>query len=301
MKVHHLNCVTSCPLGGKLMDGASASLRGQLVCHCLLVEAAGELVLIDTGYGLQDVARPRVRLSKTFLALLEPELRQEMTAFRQVQKLGFAPRDVRHIVLTQLDFDHAGGLDDFPAAAVHLLARERVSAEAQETLLDRMRYRPQQWSTRDQWLTYPDESGEPWFGFQCVRDLHGVPNDILLVPLIGHTLGHAGVAVRHETGWLLMAGDAYFFHEEMNLEHPHCTPGLSLYQTMMEKDRTARLANQERLRSLRRDHGGEVEIVCAHDVVEFARTAGHPHDRPVTLVGPELTPPFGAVPHAGSA
>ncbi len=301
MRVHHLNCVSSCPLGGKLMDGNSAGVLGSLVCHCLLVEAAGELLLVDTGYGLQDVAQPRTRLSKTLLALLRPELREEMTASRQVQKLGFRPRDVRHIVLTHLDFDHAGGLDDFPEASVHLLARERTAAEAQRTLLDRMRYRPAQWSTREQWLTYPDHDGEPWFGFPCVRELRGVPDDILLIPLFGHTLGHAGVAVRREPDWLLLAGDAYFSHEEMSLEKPHCPPGLSLYQSMMEKDRDARLGNQARLRSLRREHGRDVQVICAHDAVEFARAAGRPHDQPPLIDLSERAPPFSAAPHPGSA
>ena len=50
MRVHHLNCISTCPLGGKLMDGrARGSLRGMLACHCLLVETSRELVLIDTG------------------------------------------------------------------------------------------------------------------------------------------------------------------------------------------------------------------------------------------------------------
>ena len=43
--------------------------------------------------------------------------------------LGFSPDDVRHIVLTHLDFDHAGGIEDFPNARVHVLAREREAAE----------------------------------------------------------------------------------------------------------------------------------------------------------------------------
>ncbi|MFD0510570.1 MBL fold metallo-hydrolase [Streptomyces aureus] len=30
--------------------------------------------------------------------------------------LGYAVDDVRHIVLTHLDLDHAGGLPDFPRA-----------------------------------------------------------------------------------------------------------------------------------------------------------------------------------------
>ena len=47
---------------------------------------------------------------------------------RQIQRLGFDPRDVRDIVLTHLDFDHAGGLCDFPEARVHLLGAELAGA-----------------------------------------------------------------------------------------------------------------------------------------------------------------------------
>jgi glyoxylase-like metal-dependent hydrolase (beta-lactamase superfamily II) len=110
MRIRHLNCVSSCPLGGRLVDGRSSSVlqRGQLCCHCLLVEAPDGLVLVDTGYGVQDVRQPKARLSAFFLALLSPDFREEMTALRQLERLGDDPRDVRHIVLTHLDFDHAG-------------------------------------------------------------------------------------------------------------------------------------------------------------------------------------------------
>jgi glyoxylase-like metal-dependent hydrolase (beta-lactamase superfamily II) len=289
MRVHHLNCVSACPLGGLLMDGLSVSrIRGRLATHCLLVEAGRELVLIDTGYGVRDVHHPRSRLSWFFRALNRPELREEMTAFRQIQRLGYRPEDVRHIVLTHLDFDHAGGLDDFPHAAVHMLAVERDSAVAQTTLLDRMRYRPQQWSTAANWRVYSGNDGEPWFGFACTRELFGVPRDILLVPLIGHTLGHAGVAVRRDSDWLLLAGDAYFYHAEMDPARPYCTPGLRFYQTLMEKNRRARLANQVRLRELRRARGSEVSVVSSHDVREFERSTGRPLAMPIGLFPPAI-------------
>jgi glyoxylase-like metal-dependent hydrolase (beta-lactamase superfamily II) len=264
------------------MDGRSfGSLRGRLTCHCLLLEVGSELVLVDTGFGLRDVADPWSRLSKFFLALLRPELREEMTAIRQIERIGLNPRDVRHIVLTHLDFDHAGGLDDFPWAKVHMLKEERDSAMAQKTLLDRMRYRPAQWGTRESWSTYPARGGEPWFGFDAVRDLPGLPPEILMVPLIGHTYGHAGVAVRRESDWLLLAGDAYFYWAEMDTEDPRCTPGLRFYQRMMEKDRGRRLLNQGRLRQLRREHGAEVTILCSHDAREFEALAGRPFDAPI--------------------
>lgn len=135
MRVHHLNCISSCPLGGKLFDGRTPGLlrRGELTCHCLLVETGEGLVLIDTGFGLRDVADPRSRLSAFFLLMLKPDFREEMTALRQIERLGFSASDVRHIVLSHLDFDHAGGLDDFPHAKVHMLRIERDYAVRQQT------------------------------------------------------------------------------------------------------------------------------------------------------------------------
>src|SRR5947209_12651928 len=185
MRVHHLNCISSCPLGGKLMDAGPEAIlqRGHLTNHCLLIESGSQLVLVDTGFGLQEIAHPHARISEFFLSLLSPDFREEMTAIRQIESLGFDPRDVRHIVLTHLDFDHAGGLDDFPHARVHMLGLERSSAEARETMLDRMRYRPQQWSSQANWTTYRAE-GERWFGFESVRELNGLPPETPMVPLI---------------------------------------------------------------------------------------------------------------------
>lgn len=128
MRVHHLNCISSCPLGGHLMDAGRESVlhRGHLTNHCLLVEDRDQLLLVDTGFGLDEVRNPSSRLSRFFLALLAPEFREELTAIRQIERLGFDPRDVRHILLTHVDFDHAGGLDDFPWAKVHMLQSEEL-------------------------------------------------------------------------------------------------------------------------------------------------------------------------------
>jgi glyoxylase-like metal-dependent hydrolase (beta-lactamase superfamily II) len=90
--------------------------------------------------------------------------------------------------------------------------------------------------------------------------------------LIGHTLGHAAVAIRHGEGWRMLAGDAYFHYREMDLKEPWCTPGLRAYQWLMDKDRRARLMNQRRLRELRATHP-EVDIFCSHDPTEFQRLA----------------------------
>ncbi|HEY4554952.1 MAG TPA: MBL fold metallo-hydrolase, partial [Lysobacter sp.] len=247
-----------------------------LVCHCLLIETARDgLVLVDTGLGRKDVEHPRERLSRTMRTLLRPRLRPEETADAQVRALGYAPSDVRHIVLTHLDFDHAGGLEDFPHAQVHVYAEELNVANHRNTWIAKRRYRPQQWNRAVQWKTYIAH-GEPWFGFRCVRELHGLPPEILMVPLVGHTYGHCGVAVQRDGRWLLMAGDAYFHRDEVPQHaqahaEPRGTPGLRLYQRLMDADRRARLLNQAHLRELARMHRGKVDIASAHDPVEFER------------------------------
>jgi glyoxylase-like metal-dependent hydrolase (beta-lactamase superfamily II) len=264
MRVHHLNCGSLRPFGGRFIDGRPGYLRrARMVCHCLLVETDDGLTLVDTGVG------PRDTLPGIFTAVTNPTMDVEETAARQVVRLGYEVADVRHIVLTHMDLDHAGGVKDFPRAKVHVYAEELRNALAQHDRSDRMRFRPAQWAGAD-FETYTAD-GDEWFGFEAVRPLKGLGEDIVLVPLAGHTRGHAGVAVRTDGKWLLHAGDSYFFHREMDAAQPYCTPGLTLFQRIVETERGPRLANQDRLRSLVRDHDDEVDVFSAHDPVEFDR------------------------------
>jgi glyoxylase-like metal-dependent hydrolase (beta-lactamase superfamily II) len=164
MRVHHLNCGTHCPLGGALFDGASRGLFGHLPTHCLLIETpSAGLVLVDTGYGLEDVRRPHARLPVLWPLLINPRLREGETARRQIEALGFSAHDVRHILLTHLDFDHAGGLEDFPEARVHVLATEHAAASARCGFVAHQRYRARQWDEVRDWRFY-EPSGEGWHG-----------------------------------------------------------------------------------------------------------------------------------------
>lgn len=282
MRIHHLNCATFCPWGGVIVDGRSASLTGELVGHCLLIETdLHGLVLVDTDFGLRDIDHPHrrpARVPRFYRGLLNIKLREESTAARQVERLGFQREDVRHIILTHLDFDHAGGIEDFPDAAVHLLQAEYAQATGPKRgYVQKARYRPSQWNEVTDWRTY-GPSGEAWFGFEAVRDLRGLPPEILLLPLPGHTLGQAGIAIRRPDGrWLFHAGDAYFYRGEVRGPHRCCTPGLRAYQALMNTHADLQLANQERLRSLSVERSGEVHVICSHDPVEFERcVAGAP-------------------------
>lgn len=271
MKVHHLNCATLCPIGRPLVNGSGSILdAGTMICHVLLVETPSSgLVLVDTGFGAKDIERAS-HLGGAFLRLVRPRLDPRETARAQVEALGFSPSDVRHLVVTHLDLDHAGGLPDFPEATVHVHAAERSAALARASLPERERYKPLHWAHGPKWSAY-DELGEPWFGFDCVRALAGLPPEIVLVPLFGHTRGHAGVAVQTADGWLLHAGDAYFFRDEVHASAPRCPAGLRVFQRLVAMDDGMRRGNQARLRALARDHAGEVSIFSAHDPIELER------------------------------
>ena len=269
MKVHHLNCGCMCPVGGALFDGFSKGIYAHLVCHCLLIETERDgLVLVDTGFGRDDVRQPEKRLSGFFRVMNNIQRREALTARSRVEALGFRAEDVRHIILTHLDFDHAGGLTDFPGAQIHLLQTEIDTAQQRHSWLARERYRPGQWSGLSGWTGYQPR-GEKWYGFEAVTTLKGLPPEILLVPLAGHTSGHAGIAVSQPHGWLLHGGDAWFYRGEMDVQKPYCTPGLRFYQWMMAMDNGARHRTQQQLRELFGRYHQEITFFCSHDAKEL--------------------------------
>lgn len=268
LRVHHLNCGTMCPVCARLMNGQGGWLESaKLVCHVLLIETPKDgLVLVDTGIGKLDVEKPS-RLGQPFIALTRPRLDLSETAISQVQQLGFSVDDVRHIVVTHLDLDHAGGLPDFPNAQVHVFEPE-YNAAMYPDLRSRARYLPSQWAHSPRWVKYKSGVGESWFGLNNAQAINGLSDDILMVPLIGHTRGHCGVAVRGEEGWMLHCGDAYFFHGQLQAD-PEMPLGIRLFEQMVQTDRKKRIENLNRLQALKQLHGHEIEIFCAHDPVEF--------------------------------
>ena len=262
LKIHHLVAahITRLRLGGQ-----------SLICHVVLVETPNDgLVLVDTGLGTADYADITSRLGRGFAQVYaKPAINPALAAIRQIEALGYQARDVRHIVQTHLDLDHVGGLSDFPWATVHVHATELQAATDRKTFKDRERYRPPFWAHGPHWQTYRDE-GEPWFGFESVRGLVGLPEGIFFVPLPGHTMGHCGVVLDTEDGLVLDAGDAFFDRREVCQPKRQCGARVELFQLMVTTDFTLRKHNQDRLRELVRTHP-EIDVFAAHDPTALIR------------------------------
>jgi glyoxylase-like metal-dependent hydrolase (beta-lactamase superfamily II) len=260
MRVHHLDCACMCPFGGARLGGVD-----RMVGHCLLVEGANGLVLIDTGFGTNDADR----LPRVFRIAAGAVLAPEHTAIAQVRRLGFLPEDVRDIVVTHLDLDHAGGLVDFPNARVHVHAHELDAARNRGSLRERFRYIPAQLAHGPQFVTH-DAVGEPWKGFAAVRSL-GLGDGILAVPLAGHTRGHWAIAVDRGDRWLLHCGDQYANKGMLSVPST-APPGIRAFERSIAWDHARVLANQQRIIAIAREP--DVSVFSAHDVDEFSALRG---------------------------
>lgn len=263
--VHHLNCATMCPIAGFLLG--DNAWRGNWVAHCLLVETERDgLVLVDTGFGTRDV-EGATKIPRGFIYAGGPALLHRETAVEQVRALGFAPSDVKHIVVTHLDFDHAGGLADFPHAKVHVHAREHAAALMRTHFKERMRYLTAQFAHGPKWEVY-SEDGDKWRGLPAVTRLRGLDADIGILPMHGHTRGHSAVIVKNGERWLVHAGDAYFHRNAIrgNARVPMGTTAFERANMVVPVQHRASLGALRQLAASYPD----LDMFCAHDAREYA-------------------------------
>lgn len=194
MSIRFLNCASMSPWWPRWEVGAI----------CLLVDTDQGPVLVDTGLGLHDHEAPSA-LMRFFRPLFGILHRPGECALRQVEQLGIRPEDIRHIVLTHLHFDHAGGLPDFPRAKVHVHRREVETLKHPRTWMEMFAHNSADFSHHPEWVLYETPT-ETWMGFEAIR-LPFSPR-MVLVPLFGHTSGHCGVAIEEAGGWVFQAADA---------------------------------------------------------------------------------------------
>lgn len=239
----------------------------RVCCHCLLISDGRSAALVDTGIGLADVADPLRRVGQQAIEMAGFQFDAASTLRRQFERDDFPIESIEHVVMTHLDADHAGGLADFPWAAVHVSAEELAAVERGDT-----RYRDAQFDHGPRWRAYSatHATEEAWFGLAARRVNVGMNAVVLLVPLFGHTAGHCGVAIEGTDGWTLHTGDAYYLRGELT-DPAHPVDRIAAQRAVNDAARRRSLAE---LRRLAHDHKDEVRLFGYHDVEELPLTAG---------------------------
>lgn len=252
MRVHHLNCGAMNP-----------PLMSALVCHVLLVETDDGLVLVDSGLGRDTFAHPKRMGPARFMT--RPERKDSHTAIGQIEAMGRSGEEVSHVVLTHMDFDHVGGISDFPAATIHTTADEYDWAVTNPDFTSKQRYAQSLWSHNPK-MEIHGGRGDVWkFGLTGTEVLPG----ITMIPLPGHTKGHAAIAVdAGERGLLIHAGDSAFDASTYTDTTPSGSPltklgKLRAFERIMAADRKAISGNHATLGRLHKEDG--VTVFPAHD------------------------------------
>ncbi|OUZ06767.1 MBL fold metallo-hydrolase [Aeromicrobium sp. PE09-221] len=253
MRVHHLNCGTMRPLGTP--EG--------LVCHVLLLELDDRLALVDSGFGLADVADHARPLGPARF-FFRPAFDEAETATRQIEALGLDPKDVRDIVVTHFDGDHVGGLADFPWANVHITAAEADAFARPRGQVEKGRYLPALRAHGPAIVQHSPLVGDTWRGFGAATELTEVGENVVLLSMPGHTRGHACVAVGADHGWIFHAGDAVLHRGSVESD-PKVPLAVRGMERTMATDWSKVRLNHARLTELAGGSEPDVTLVNGHD------------------------------------
>ncbi len=200
--------------------------------YCWLVRGAGRAVLVDTGFSACS-ARARGRGFS-----LEPEA--------ALARLGLAPQDIGDVVLTHLHYDHAGNVEAYPRAQVHLQDAEMCYATGRYMCFEAMRHF---FSADDvQAVVRRLYAGRVSFHDGDAQLAPGLE----LYRIGGHTPGLQVVRVHTARGWIVLASDALHYYRNYTDHNPF--PAIFHVGDMLE--------GYARIRSLA---DSDAHIVPGHD------------------------------------
>lgn len=168
--------------------------------YCWLLRGPAGNVLVDTGFSACS-ARARDRAFT-----LHPEA--------ALARLGLAPADIDHVILTHLHYDHAGNVEAYPRAQVHLQDTEMQYATGRYMCFAAMRH----------FFSVDDVQA-------VVRQVyagrvHFHDGDAVLAPGLelhhvgGHTQGLQVVRVHTARGWIVLASDALHYSRNLTDDNP---------------------------------------------------------------------------------
>jgi glyoxylase-like metal-dependent hydrolase (beta-lactamase superfamily II) len=197
-----------------------------------LVIGHGTALLVDTGFSpASAAARNRQYL---------------ITPLEALRGLGFAPEEIKDVMITHLHYDHAGNISEFPKATLWIQERE-VRYATGDCMCD----------PKQNHFFSADDLGslikQLYHGnVRFINGSHQFCDGIELHHVGGHTDGLQVLRVRTAKGWVVLASDAAHYYENLAKENPF--PAIYSLEDMLK--------GYSRIRELA---DGEDNIVPGHD------------------------------------
>lgn len=229
---------------GKLVVGESGQVT--LPCPSFLIEHERGLVLMDTGL-VPATADDPMAVYGEMGKELSVSLTHAQRIDRQIEALGFALTDVKHVIMSHLHWDHTGGMYLFPHAEFHVMSGELQYAH---------------WPL-PAGPAYRLEDITPTRGFKW-NEIEGAELDffgdgsLVILHMPGHTPGNASLLVRLRSRTILLAADS----AHLRSGYLSDLPMPSDWNTLQS------VQSLRRLRQIARSHDAMVWIL--HDPEDWA-------------------------------
>jgi glyoxylase-like metal-dependent hydrolase (beta-lactamase superfamily II) len=232
----------------------------------VLIERDNDLVLFDTGIGtrIEQEMRSPVYWGNLFFHRCVMRTRfdpRHDALIHQLPRLGFKPSDIKHVIISHLHWDHAGGMRDFPQAHFYVGRREWDFASGLSGgLLFKNAFIKEQFCGADLDIELVETNlRKPFKNFPASCDLFG-DGSMVLVDLPGHSPGLMGMYLTLPSGRrFLFSSDTFYFPEGLERRLPKS----ALMQKMVSEGPGA-AQSIGRVYTLMQSNS-DIEIVGSHD------------------------------------
>ena len=190
-------------------------------------------IVVDTGWGhgvmeLSAVKRATKRFKLPPLQTPDEEVGPRMRA------IGLRPEDVRLVIPTHLDCDHAGGIGHFPNSTI--LVNRAEHDYVTKTRIGQARAISQLWPDWFEPSLY-DLEPQPYGAFQASKEL---ARDVVAVPTPGHSPSHISPVFEHDGKKIVFIGDHVIRADWVGADAVKLSATLHVYKKLA-RDTNARL------------------------------------------------------------